>query len=337
VAQYISDNTVNIAAAEAGGGQADLLCQLVEGIGKHAVDERDDELAKLRENLEAQAKCLRGTTDLVQMRNAVEAVIDVMARHNDGVMSDYRVRSSELAKALRMMVDTIGHVSKSSQAAVHQLSVIQKNLEEATAAQDTTKLRSKLGVCLNLIKEHSESLRTQSEERIVHLKSFIAESPSATQAASMFDEPLDPVTGLPTRSFAEKMIEERLARKTDCMVGVVTVDRFNGLRTRFGQHIIDDLAKTVAQHLAQRLPEATTLCRWSANSFVALTDIVTSYAEMSQQWRKVRGLRVEKQIEDPSTTALVVLNTSLMVEHLGPTSSKREVIQSIDRYVTQHA
>ena len=336
MAQYISDNTINI-TAEANGGQNDLLCRLVEGIGKHAVEERDDELARLRENLEIQATCLRSTTDLTQMRSAVETVIDVMARHNDGVLSDHRVHSGELAKALRMMVETIGHVSKSSQAAVHQLSVIQKHMEEATAAQDTTKLRSKLGVCLNLIKEHSESLRVQSEERISHLKSFIAESPSATHAASMFDEPLDPVTGLPTRSFAEKMIEERLARKTDCLLGVVTVDRFNGLVGRFGQPIVDELAKTVAQHLAQRLPEATTLCRWSSNSFIAVTDLVTSYAEMSQQWRKVRGLRIEKQIDNPSTTALVVLNTSLMVEHLVPTSSKREVIQSIDRYVAQHA
>jgi hypothetical protein len=89
--------------------------------------------------------------------------------------------------------------------------------------------------------------------------------------------------------------------------------------------------------LLQRLPKPTELCRWSSNSFVAVTDIVSSYAETAQQWRSVRGLKVEKHIEDPTRTALVSLNTNLMVERLRPSSSKRVFVQEVDRFVEQNA
>jgi GGDEF domain-containing protein len=184
-----------------------------------------------------------------------------------------------------------------------------------------------------MIREQSETLQANTEEQMNTLKTFVASSPIAQQQAALLEKPIDPVTNLPTRAFAENLIQERLANKTDCMVGLVIINRFTGLQGRFGPAHVDDLVRAVVKQLAQRLPEATTLCRWSANSFVAITDIVSSYAESSQQWRRVSGLKVEKQIEDESRTALVVLNTSVMLEHLRPLASKRALIQNLDRFV----
>jgi GGDEF domain-containing protein len=316
-------------------GQGELLCLLIEAIGKHAVEENEEELQRFQERLGAEAEQLKATSDLVQAGAVVNQVIKVMAEHNGTVKADQQVRASELAKSLRLMVETISEVSKSSQVATHQLSVIEKNLVDATAGADAVRMRSKLEVCLKMIREHSQIIRSQSEERVSHLKSFVASTVSGQHAAALLEEPLDPVTGLPTRTFAENLIAERLTQKTDCLVGVVTVDRFNVLRESFGQKIMDDLIKTVAENLARRLPEATELCRWSEHSFVAITEITSSYAETSQQWRKINGFRIEKQIESRSRTALVVLNTSLMVEHLRAGSSIRTCIQGIDRFVNQ--
>jgi GGDEF domain-containing protein len=169
------------------------------------------------------------------------------------------------------------------------------------------------------------------------LKLFVASTPSGLRAATAFEEPLDPVTGLPTRAFAENLIDERLTCGTECLAGVVTVNRFDSLHSSFGQEVMDDMITTVAHLLAQRLPEATTLCRWSASSFIAITDIVSSYAETAQQWRRVRGLKAEKQIDNESKTALVLLNTSLMVEHMRPVSSKRAFVQDVERFVMEHS
>jgi GGDEF domain-containing protein len=179
-------------------------------------------------------------------------------------------------------------------------------------------------------------MRTQSEERVKHLKSFVSSTPAGLQAAANFEDPIDKVTGLPTRAFAENLINDRLSRKSECMVGVVALNRFKGLSENFGPAVTDDLVKTVARQLTQRLPEATELCRWSANSFIAITDIVSSYAETSQQWSRVRGLKIEKQIEDPTRTALVSLNTNLMLEHLRPNSSSRVFVHEVDRFVDQN-
>jgi len=334
--QFSLDTTIN-AAMQNGSVQTDLLCLLVENIGKHAVEEKQEELQRYQQRLQTEMDRLRATKDQNQLRGIVQNVIDVMASQNEAVKSDYKVHTSELGKALRLMVETIAEVSKSSQAGVHQLTVIERNLEEATAGQDATRFRSKMAICLKLIRQHSQIMREQAEERVNHLKSFVASTPAGLQAAANFDEAIDKVTGLPTRAFAENLINERLARNSDCLVGVITMNRFKGLKENFGPAVTDDLVKTVAQQLTQRLPEATELCRWSASSFIAITDVVSSYAETAQQWQRVRGLKVEKHIEDPTRTALISLNTNLMVEHLRPSSSKRVFVNEVDRFVDQNA
>ena len=315
-----------------------LLLRLIDGIGQHSIEEDEEELQRFQQRISAEAEILKdATAPEDRFRQAVEAVVALMAEHNDSVKTDHRIHATELARSLRMMVETIGSVGRTSQAAIHQLSVLEQSLEEATAGEDATRLRSRLEVCLKMIREQSETLRAQSEEQVNQLKSFVASSPMGHHAAAMLNEPVDSVTGLPTRAFAENLILERLERKTDCLIGVVTIERFSGLHRRFGQANVDELLKLMSRQLAQRLPAATTLCRWSQNSFLAVTDIISSYAETSQQWRRVKGLKVEKHIDDASRTALVVLSTALMVEHLRPASSKRALIQSVDRFVMQQS
>jgi GGDEF domain-containing protein len=332
--QYSLDTTMN-AAMQNGSLQTDLLCMLVENIGRHAVEEKQEELQRFQERLDLENKRLRSTKEQTELKATVQTVIDLMANQNEAVKADYKVHTSELGKALRLMVETISEVSKTSQVGVHQLSLIEKNLQEVTGAEDATRLRSKLAVCLKMIREHSEILRSQSEGQVNGLKAFMAATPAGLQAAANFEEPVDKVTGLPTRAFAENLLNERLTRKSDCLVGVIAISRFNGLKDNFGQAVADDLVKTVALQLTQRLPEATALCRWSPNAFIAVTDIVSSYAETAQQWQKVRGLKVQKHIEDPTRTAMVSLNTNLMLEHLRPNSSKRVFVHEVDRFVTQ--
>lgn len=334
--QYSSDTNFN-GAKPNGGLQTDMLCLLVEKIGKHAVEEKHEELQRYQERLRAEMERLRAAKEQNEVQTIVQSVIDLMANQNEAVKSDYKMHTSELGKALRLMVETIAEVTKSSEEGSHQLTAIEKNLEEATAAGNATNFRWKLAVCLKKIREHSETTRTESEQRVNHLKTFVASTPAGLQAAANFDEPIDKVTGLPTRAFAENLINERLASNSDCVVGVIAMNRFKGLKENFGPAVTDDLVKTVVQQLTRRLPEATELCRWSDSSFIAITKIVSSHAETLQQWRSVRGLKVEKHIEDPTRTALVSLNTNLMVERLRPSSSKRVFVQEVDRFVEQNA
>ena len=335
MAQFILDNAT--ANQQHSNIQTEMLCHLIDAIGKHAVEENEEELRRFQQRLGVEAASLRSASQPEAIKTSVDGTIKLMAQQNETVKADYQVRTNELGRALRMMVETITDVSTSSQAAVHQLSLIEKNLEEATAGADATRFRSKLGVCLNMIREHSQMLRTQSENQVNQLKTFVASAAPGLNAVPEFEGPLDPLTGLPTRNFAENLLDERMSRGIDCLVGVVAVDRYASLLASFGRPIMDDLIKTISRDLAQRLPEATALCRWSANSFIAVTDIVSSFAETSQQWRRVRGLKLEKEIGTDSRTALVMLNTSLLVEHLRPASSKRTFIQNAERFVAQHS
>jgi GGDEF domain-containing protein len=91
----------------------------------------------------------------------------------------------------------------------------------------------------------------------------VASAPASLQAAASFEEPIDKVTGLPTRAFAENLINDRLAKNSDSLVGVIAINRFKDLKEEFGQGVTEDLVRTVVQQLTQRLPKTTQLCRWS--------------------------------------------------------------------------
>jgi GGDEF domain-containing protein len=316
--------------------QNELLCQLVEGIGKNAMAEDPLELEQFQSRLAAEQARLKNAAGQDQMELAVKAIIELVARHNAAVKTDNATRSAELTRALRMMTDTIAQVSQSSQAAVHQLGVIEKGLAEATATNDITRLRSKLGVCLKMIREQSESMKMHSKRHVDQLKAFVVSSP-AGQELALPEEPLDPVSGLPSRSYAENLIKERFEKRRDCLVGLVSVNRMASFQVRFGQAAVDDIIRTVSRQLVQRLPVGTTLCRWSPFSFVAVMDITSSYAETSSQWHKVGGLKVEKHIEHQQRTAFIFVGTSMMLERLKPASSWRELIQNLDRFVMQQS
>lgn len=315
----------------------DLLSLLIEGIGAHAVEEDPEELERFQERVNAEATRLKQGAEASGLKPAVEAVVQVMAEHNKTVKAGHKAHAAELTKALRMMTETIGFVGKTSQAAVHQLAVIEKNLEEVTASNDARSLRMKLGVCLKMIRDQSESLQAQSNEHLSQLKAFVASSSIAAQDIILLEEPVDGVTGLPGRAFAENLMREKLSEKTDCLVGVVRINRFNNFSSRYGETAVNDVVRTAARLLAQRLPAGTTLCRWSQNAFIALTEIGSSYAETSQQWRKVGNLKLEKSIDEGARAAYVVLTTSFMLEHLRPSTSKRELVQNVERFAAQQS
>ena len=322
------------APAQQGHEQAALLTLLMDRVAQHVVEEDQEELGRFHERVATETDRVKQAAGHEEMKPPVEAFIHLLAQHNEAIASDHRAHAAELTKALRMMTETIGVVGRSSQAAVHQLGVIEKNLEEVTGTEDAKSLRLKLGVCLKMIRDQSESLQAQSSEHLNQLKAFVASS-SAAKPVELLEEPLDSVTGLPNRSFAENLIGERLAQKADCLIGIVRVNRLSNLLTRYGQTTVDDVMKTATRLLAQRLPVGTTLCRWSQNSFVAIMDITSTYGEALQQWQKVGSVKVEKNIDGDSRAAYVVLTTSVTMEHLRATASKRNLTQSLDRFVTQ--
>ena len=91
--------------------QTDLLRLLVENIGKHAVEEKQEELQRFQQRLGVETERLRGAKEPVELRAAVQSVIDLMAHQNEAVKADYKMHTSELGKALRLMVETISDVA----------------------------------------------------------------------------------------------------------------------------------------------------------------------------------------------------------------------------------
>lgn len=302
------------------------------GVADHSLEEDPAERERFLACANAEIERLKQAKEPADSKAAVEAFLELIAQHNRAVQQEHRSHTTELSQSLRMMADTIAFVGRSSQVAVHQLSVIEHDIEEATATEDAAKLRVKLGGCLQAIREQGERLRTQSEDHLQQLKAFVA-STAAGKELALLDEPLDAVTGLPGRGFAENLIQEKLSQRLDSIVAVVRIDRLQAFMNRYGQAAVDRVMERAAQLLALRAPEGSILCRWSANSFIAFTEITTDFAGVSRQWNMLGSLKFEENIEEGGRAAFVVLTTSMLLEHLRATASRRNLIQNLDRFV----
>jgi GGDEF domain-containing protein len=315
--------------------QTTALTRLIDGIAEYSVDIDPDENNNFREKLAAESARIKEIEDRAATESVVTSVLELMCTHRDTLQTAHEKYSSELKKAMRMMTDTIAHIGKSSQVAVHQLSVIEKKLEEASAIRDAANLQMKLAVCLQMIREQSEALQAQSQAQINQVKTFL-NTAGLSEAEGLLESSVDPLTGLPARPFAEKLIQDQLNSKTRGLIGLFVVNRLAGIEGKYGRRASEDVVRVVARHLAQKLPVSSTLCVWSANSFVTITDAGSGQADAAYQLRRLGGMQLEKSIEGQARSAFLLLTTSFLSLELGPQASKRGLTQEMDAFAAQH-
>jgi diguanylate cyclase (GGDEF)-like protein len=203
-----------------------------------------------------------------------------------------------------------------------ELKAIVRKLEKPIAPEEIRALRTRLEECLGLV--GSESPHEEAPpEGLVMAQEKVAGAADQPHAAR-YCEGIDAVTGLWGRGEAEKTLAAKIERGKNCFATVFVVERLSALNVRFGRAVGDEVLFMIAQHLAQRLPENSSLFRWSGPAFVAILDD-ESDGTVERQMKQIASERLEKSVETRGRSILLPITMSFILQRISGSDSAEKV------------
>jgi diguanylate cyclase (GGDEF)-like protein/PAS domain S-box-containing protein len=170
---------------------------------------------------------------------------------------------------------------------------------------------------------------------------------SAIQAAGAIEQPAkigfaarldpmgqqDPLTGLPARAQAEQALELAIRRRRRTFAAMVTVDRFEALRSRFGNTVADEVLLFMSLHLAQDLAAGDRLFRWSGPSFLILLDRMDALEEVRGEIARLTSMKLERLFHLKTRAAVVAVSGTSTLVQVFLSESVDDVIAQFDRAI----
>jgi len=313
-----------------------FLGMLLQGLSTHVIEGDTEDLTVYRDETNSLAEHISESSTSEDILLTVTAGLRSLEEHNRRTHKFIRAQSIELKTALRTATETIAGLAHSKVESVHQLAVVEKKMEQASAIEDIRLLRVKLQDCLTIIREESARLRTESDTRLTSLEETIE---------SVFSEgrfnpallALDAVTGLENRVAAERLIRQRITEGKTCAAALFVVNKLSTVNRRFGRTTGDEVLLMVSQHLGQSMPPNTVLFRWSGPALAAVVDIQDNFEEVNRKLSRAANAQLEKNIEASGRSAFVPISFLLLVQKVGAGKSPKDVFKAMDQFVAANA
>ncbi len=115
----------------------------------------------------------------------------------------------------------------------------------------------------------------------------------------------DPLTGLPTRAYAEAELARAHGEPADCYLALFVVKRLALINAKFGYARGDQVLLKVVVHLAQSLPEFKNLFRWAPCAFLTVAPPKISYKELRSKIQIIELTRMTPTLEWEGRSAMV--------------------------------
>jgi GGDEF domain-containing protein len=259
-------------------GQAkleDCLLTLLRGIQKHSVIADGQQFRTELATLESRFQGKENAQLLVD--SAVE------------LLDKYGTKTSE---AIARQKSEFAAVAEHWNTVEEQIKAISTNDDlEAVKAQLTAQIASARQEALQI----AANIESQTSGRV------IGEGSTTGPNAFM----TDPLTGLPTRAYAEAELARAHGEPADCYLALFVVKRLALINAKFGYSRGDQVLLKVVVHLAQSLPEFNNLFRWAPCAFLTVAPPKTSYKELRSKVQIIELTRMTPTLEWEGRTAMV--------------------------------
>ena len=323
---------------------ADLLRSvqaLLTGIARCTLDGHEGDLESFRKSIQALAAQVNEQATGAEVDSAVAAALNLLREHNEKVLNFHSSHISELKTVMRTMTETITYLSESRTRSVHQLNFMERELEQATQIDDIRLLRGRLISCLDIVREETVRLQSESQARSNEVRQQIDRAVRLPEPPMGFSSlgfsSMDNVTGLPARRAAEKAISDALGFGGTHAVAVFVVKRLSAINAKYGRAVGDEAMLRVANHFAQHLSAATFLYRWSGPALVALIQAHISPEDIKRSWAKAAAAKHEMSMEAKQRSIFVLVETSMSFQLVSKTTSSDELFSHLDKFVADQA
>ena len=308
------------------------LNTIINGIGRYAVDGRDDELATFRDSMLSLAARVHDQSADSVIESSVQQALDLLREFNACALRFNETHASELKMVMRTMTETITFLSESRTRSVHQLQFVERELEQASEIDDIRLLRSRLINCLDVVKEETVRLQNESVARSQEVREQIGRAANQAESSPRFGV-MDVVTGLPSRRAAERTISENLQAGKPMAAAVFVVTRLSSINSRYGRGVGDEVMLRVANHFAQHLSSDTLLYRWSGPALLALINARSDQLAIQRAWAKAAAGKQEINLDVHDRSVFVVIETAMSFQIVATDISTEDLFISLDKFV----
>ncbi len=171
--------------------------------------------------------------------------------------------------------------------------------------------------------------RGEARERATPPAEAAAEPPPPAPA-------VDPQTGLPGRTEAERAIAQAHQQGSRVFAGVFVIDHFKTLVQRYGFTAAEEVILFFSVHLAQGLGAGAQLFRWSGPAFVVLAERLDSLERVRREMAGLASVKLEKVLQLKARTALVVVSSAWEVYPIYGSGSVEQLVRQIDAFAAAH-
>jgi GGDEF domain-containing protein len=256
----------------------DCLLLLLRGIQNHAVIAGGADGQEFRAQLAALESKFQGKDNTYKL---VDSAVEILDKYGTQTIQAIARQKSELA------------------AAAEHWTTLEEQIKAISKDDDLEAVKARLTA--QIATARAEALQVASSIEIPGAGPTADGTGHVTAAVHA----LDPLTGLPSRIYAEIELARAQGDPSDCFVALFVVKRLALINAKFGYSRGDQMLLKVVVHLAQSLPEFNNLFRWAPCAFLTVAPPKMSYKELRAKIQVIELTRMTPTLEWEGRSAMV--------------------------------
>src|SRR4051794_40759222 len=306
---------------------------LLEGIAVHAIECDPTERTDFQNSIRKFSRLVEEASEDGGILVLMGAAIQTLENYNRGIERFVRVRGKEYEEMVGMFSKAVLEIANAGDSAIQNLNRIEKDLRNVSQVDDLRELKAKLGESLKALSAETTRQRRQTDDITSSMKEDLLTAQNPTGPGAPVE--IDPITGLPGFSAAERELRVSLASGKSKYVAIFCVDRLDLINSRFGFAAGDQILMMFSQYVAQQLSGDDKLFRWRGPCVVAILTRPGSFAELQAELRRAASARLEHNVSIGARSVLLPITQSWSVLQMSGSSTPEDLFARIDSFVAK--
>ncbi len=275
------------------------LLALLRGIQNHSVIADGSDGQEFRAQLSALEGRFQGNENPQLVVESAVALLDKYGTQAKQAIGRQKSEGVAAAAELSEARKTLPEARRS----MERLRALEKQVQALSSGDDLEAAKARL--CTEIAAARAEAIeeRQQIGELLGGVAGKLDTSAGATPRPVVHSA--DPLTGLPSRGFAEAELLRELSQPGDCYLALFVVKRLALINSKFGYSRGDQVLLKVVAHLAQSLPDFNNLYRWAPCAFLTLAPPGTTFKEIRSKIQLIEITRLTPTLEWQGRSAMV--------------------------------
>jgi len=305
-----------------------VISLLLQGIALHAVDGERADYERFRIDMDKFEKAMGAEMPASELLISAGGVLRTMEDHNRRHAKFMGKQNTEMQKMVSMLTQTIISIAANSENSVGKLQDIEKAIESANELEDIQLLKHQLGECLQTVREESLRQKTAGQSTLETLRKELANSQERIGTMQQ-SSGVDPATGFPQKSEAEKAIQAAIATPKGKFLVVAVVNRIQTINARFGYATGDKVLAAYADQFRKSLLSTDKVYRWSGPALIAVLTRTERLEQIRAGIQRFADLKLEKTMEIGMRTVLIPISANWVIfPLLGTMTELKEKIEA---------